>query len=273
MPASTKPFLKWPGGTRWLVPYMRELIRGQSFTRYIEPFLGGGAVFFGLGPSNALIADINPELINVYLQVQSHPARIVEQLKELPVDENTYRRVRDSRPSHEIESAVRFLYLNRTAFAGIFRLNRQGSFNVPFGGGHRTPAPLWKRGLLTSASEALRGATIMTADFEHLLNQARTGDLVYCDPTYTVNHNNNSFIRYNERNFSWEDQRRLARSSSAAAARGAFVIVSNADHVDVKDLYPSAEKRVVGRWSGVCPRPSKRQRTSELLLIIQPTAS
>lgn len=230
-------------------------------------------MFFGLSPENAMLSDVNAELMAVYLEVQRTPDAIVEKLKALSVDAETYHRVRALSPSTTLDAAVRFLYLNRTAFGGMYRLNRNGQFNVPFGGGDRTPAPLWESNLLLSASRALRGATILTADFESVLAVARDGDLVYCDPTYTVSHNNNGFIRYNERNFSWDDQQRLARACAAAAARGAFVIVSNADHPEVSSLYPSREEHTVQRWSGLCPSASKRQRRSELVLLLHPTAT
>ena len=117
----------------------------------------------------------------------------------------------------------------------MYRLNQQGEFNVPFGGGERTTAPLWEYNLLTSSARALRGAKLLAVDFEQAISEAKKGDLVYCDPTYTVAHNNNGFIRYNERNFSWEDQKRLSRSCHSAAARGALVIVSNAYHFGARE--------------------------------------
>jgi DNA adenine methylase len=266
----TRPFLKWPGGKRWLVPRACELLEGLIFTRYVEPFLGGGAMYFGLRPANAILVDINRDLINVYKQVQADPTELIDRLKRLPVDAEEYERIRVSLPMDPVDAAVRFLYLNRTAFGGMYRLNRQGQFNVPFGGGQRTPAPLWRDRLLAEASSALEGAVIRVADFEETLAEAGAGDLVYCDPTYTVAHNNNGFVRYNERNFSWADQKRLARVCSEAAGRGAFVLVSNAVHDEIEALYPNAELLTVSRWSRLSPRPHKRQRTSEALFVFRP---
>lgn len=165
---------------------------------------------------------------------------------------------------------MRFLYLNRTCFAGVYRLNRKGEFNVPFGGGGRTPSPLWESRLLEDASRALANAVIMASDFEDVLDQAGAGDLVYCDPTYTTAHNQNGFVRYNERNFSWDDQERLARSCNLASGRGAAVLVSNAYHDDIRDLYPEAQIRIVERWSGLPPAANKRQLTQELVLFLEP---
>lgn len=268
MTRAVKPFLKWPGGKRWLVPAIRQHLGDRQFNRYIEPFLGGGAVYFGLQPSGAVLSDINADLINTYIQVQTRVDEIVTRLKQYSVDKQTYLDVRNADPSDPTDQAVRFLYLNRTAFAGMYRLNRRGEFNVPFGGGDRTPAPLWTNGLIRSASEALSGATLTACDFQGPIDEAGAGDIIYCDPTYTVAHNNNGFVRYNERNFSWKDQQRLAAACRGAASRGAYVLVSNAVSPDVKELYSDASWLTVRRKSLICPDPIKRQETSELLLVM-----
>jgi len=267
---SLKPFLKWPGGKRWLVPYVRRIIGDQRFEDYFEPFVGGGAMFFAVRPWVAVISDINPDLINTYQQVKLHPRELVEKLQALPVSKEKYLELRASRPTHPLEVAVRFLYLNRTAFGGMYRLNKKGQFNVPYGGGERTPEPLWTHNLLEDAATALRNATIMVADFQDALGTAHERSLVYCDPTYTTAHNNNGFIRYNEENFSWADQKRLARVCTEAAERGATVLVSNAYHAEVRDLYPAAEVHTVYRWDGLCPTPSKRRAVREYLLVLRP---
>jgi len=236
--------------------------------RYIEPFLGGGAVFFGLCPQHALLSDVNDDLINTYIQVRNSWPLLVNDLKRIPVDSETYQRMRESNPACGLERAVRFLYLNRTAFAGMYRVDHRGRFNVPFGGGQRTPAPLWEKNLLKSASSVLQGVSLLTSDFQPVIDSAGDGDLVYCDPTYTVAHNNNGFVRYNEKNFSWRDQETLARACHAAASRGAMVMVSNAFHRDIKLLYPNAETRVLERWSGISPVASKRRRAQEYLFVL-----
>jgi DNA adenine methylase len=165
---------------------------------------------------------------------------------------------------------ARFLYLNRTAFGGMYRLNSNGQFNVPFGGGQRTPAPLWERALVKRASDALDGVTIMCADFEETINMARAGDVVYCDPTCTVAHDRNAFIRYNEKNFSREDQKRLAETAKAAVARGATVLVTNAHHRSIRELYSDAEVQHLKRRSLVSTDPAKRREVSEYLFVMMP---
>lgn len=268
MSDAVKPFLKWPGGKRWILPYIKGLLDGRAFDRYIEPFLGGGAVFFGLRPDRAVLSDINLDLITTYRQVKESPLEILDRLKVLAVDAPTYYRLREWEPTSEFDRAVRFLYLNRTAFAGMYRLNREGRFNVPFGGGQRTPESLWRDKLLLKASAALSDANILSADFEDTIQAAGEGDFVYCDPTYTVAHNNNGFIRYNERNFSWNDQRRLARVAAQAAERGATVLVSNAVHQEIRDLYPTAPAHLLDRQTLLCPRANKRGSTQEYVFVI-----
>jgi DNA adenine methylase len=268
VPEAVKPFLKWPGGKRWILPHIRDLLAGHTFDTYIEPFLGGGAVFFGLRPEKAVLSDINLDLIITYRKVKESPLEILDRLKALAVDAATYHRLREWKPTSEIDRAVRFLYLNRTAFAGMYRLNRQGRFNVPFGGGQRTPEPLWNHNLLLEASAALSNAKILSDDFEATIRTAGEGDFVYCDPTYTVAHNNNGFIRYNERNFSWDDQRRLARAAAQAAERGAIVLVSNGVHQEIRDLYPTARIQLLDRLTLLCPRPNKRGNTQEYLFVL-----
>jgi DNA adenine methylase len=268
---AAQPFLKWPGGKRWLVPRLSEIIGQIEYKAYREPFLGGGALFFALRPSCAVLSDVNADLINTYRQVKYRANELLEKLRHLPVDQTTYNRLRTETRGSSLRRAVRFLYLNRTAFGGMYRLNGRGDFNVPFGGGERTPAALWEYEVLSLAATALRNARLRVVDFEQSLSEATKGDLVYCDPTYTVAHNNNGFIRYNERNFSWEDQKRLARSCHAAAKRGAFVLISNAHNQQVLELYSPPHYVAVNRMSRLCPQTKYRRIIDEYLFVVPPT--
>ena len=266
-----RPFLKWPGGKRWLVPLLRELIEGIDFKTYREPFLGGGALFFALRPKSAVLSDVNEDLINTYRQVKYRSQLLLDTLRELPIDQTTFDRLRRSSDGSPLQRATRFLYLNRTAFGGMYRLNQRGEFNVPFGGGERTTAPLWEYDLLHSAAKVLRRAQLRAADFEAAISEARKGDLVYCDPTYTVAHNNNGFVRYNERNFSWDDQRRLAQSCRSAASRGVCVIVSNAYHREVLHLFEPPRFIAVSRTSRLCPQTEHRRSIDEYVFFFPPS--
>jgi len=268
-----RSFLKWPGGKRWLVPVVLPIIRSRLKGKYIEPFLGGGSVFFALQPACALLSDINPEIITVYRHVRDRPRLLIDKLKSIRVSEEVFYRLRASQPRTALLRAIRFLYLNRTAFSGLYRVNSRGRFNVPYGGGERRPDILWVNELLVNASGALRRAQLLNADFEEVIARASSGDVVYCDPTYTVTHNNNGFRRYNENNYSWNDQERLAQAARRAAARGATVIVSNAHHDEIRALYSPHIPIVLERSSTVAPKVKWRRRVSEFLFVIHPQPS
>jgi DNA adenine methylase len=264
------PFLKWPGGKRWLVSNLLREIGSFQSENYFEPFLGGGALFFALQPKFSVLSDINPELINAYEQVKKNPEQLVRRLRALPVNPKTYEAFRRKKKDSPFYRAIRFLYLNRTAFAGMYRLNRKGEFNVPYGGGERTPAILWQKGLIKTASILLRRSRLEACDFETAISVAGLGDLVYCDPTYTVMHNNNGFVRYNEKNFSWEDQKRLAACCKRAAQRGVFVLVSNAHHAEILQLFSPPCHTIVVRTSLLCPNSAYRRETAEYLFLYRP---
>jgi DNA adenine methylase len=240
---------------------------------YFEPFLGGGAVFFCLQPRKAILSDINGDLVGTYQAVQRNPTRLIRKLKAMPVSSEEYYRIRSEIPRGSLNQAARFLYLNRTAFGGIYRLNREGGFNVPFGGGERTPDVLWEQSLLSEASKALRSVMIKKSDFEPILDAAGDGDVVYCDPTYTVTHNANCFVRYNEKNFAWGDQERLAAAARRAVGRGAVVLVSNAHHTAIKALYPGAEAVTLERSSCVSKAPENRRKIDEFLFLLYPSST
>jgi DNA adenine methylase len=269
-PSPVEPFLKWPGGKRWLVARLVELVADIKFKRYFEPFAGGAALYFALQPRDAILSDINADLINTYRQVKRHSPEIIKQLKRLSVDEETYYIVRAEEPTGRLDRAVRFLYLNRTAFGGIYRLNRQGRFNVPFGGGQRTPSVLWERDLLPPAARVLRHTELVADDFQVVLQEAGRGDLVYCDPTYTVSHSDNGFVRYNESNFKWEDQKRLAEVCRELQSRGATVLVSNASHPAVSSVFKAPETHVFSRPSTVCPQADSRRSVQEHVFVLRP---
>ena len=264
----TAPFLKWLGGKRWLLPWLEKRLETKRYATYYEPFLGGGSVFFRFKFKPAVLSDINPELINTYKQVRDNPKELIKKLQELDVDSKTFYRLRGSNDTDEINRAVRFIYLNRTAFGGMYRVNSQGQYNVPYGNYKNTSVEIiWKQNLVSSASIALQQVELLCTDFEISLNLAGPDDLVYCDPTYTTMHDNNGFKEYNEPSFTWEDQIRLAKACKRARERGATVIISNACHKEVKELYEWCESSILERHSVLCPRPSKRKAVKEYMFI------
>lgn len=260
-----EPFLKWPGGKRWLALRYGDLLP-REYRRYIEPFLGGGAVFFHLRPERALLADSNAELVNVYACLKTDPDRLDRRLRRLHTHhgQGLYYKMRAMSPRSPLGRAARFLYLNRTCFNGIYRVNRKGEFNVPIGSKRLVQYP---EGYLLSVSKCLRNASIKVADFEETIDEAGAGDFVFVDPPYTVMHNNNNFIKYNANLFSWSDQVRLSSALRRAVSRGALVMLSNADHSSIRTLYCEfGHHHRVARSSVLAAESDKRCKTTELLI-------
>lgn len=260
----TLPFLKWVGGKRWLLSIIKSLLP-PKWNIYYEPFLGGGAIFFGILPDKALLSDKNPELINAYLQVRDDVDLLISKLNRKKISSEYFYKMRSKLFEDKIDQAVRFIYLNKTAFNGIYRVNLQGEFNVPFGCKPNTR--LCESELLQKASLSLKPATLSCADFEESLERVKAEDLVYLDPPYTVKHNNNGFRRYNEAIFTWADQLRLAKAVQRIINRGAFVVLSNAYHLEILELYPNLHAISVSRASNLSADPKNRGPITEALLI------
>lgn len=263
--SSPPPFLKWAGGKRWLASRVIQLatpIRG----RYIEPFLGGGAIFFALRHRSALLSDVNAELVNAYAAVRADHERVFSLLRTHQSRHSTeyYYQMRDYKPRCEYRQAARFIYLNRTCWNGLYRVNRQGRFNVPIG---TKTAVLMPTDDWTSISQLLVSAEIKCRDFEASISAAEDGDLVFADPPYTVKHNFNGFIKYNDSLFSWNDQVRLRDALLAAKRRGAKVILTNANHESIRELYKKHfDLESVARASVLAGSAAHRGRYEELLI-------
>lgn len=267
LPGTVGPFLKWAGGKRWLVG-SGELPVPSQFERYIEPFVGGGAVFFHLRPNSALLSDANSELIELYTVMRDHPKDLYAALERHHISHSSehYYWARAHRPKTPVLRAARTLYLNRTCFNGLYRVNRRGEFNVPIG---TKTQVIYEGEDFSQISAALQKADLVCCDFEETIAQCSAGDFIFIDPPYTANHNQNGFLKYNETIFSWSDQLRLRESVAAAAGRGAAVVVTNADHESVRSLYSaiSAYKRVE-RPSVLAGKVTGRKVTSEAIFSI-----
>jgi len=264
-----EPFVKWAGGKRFLLPQLLEYVeRPSAGSTYFEPFLGGGAVFFAVGSPAAVLADASGELIETYLAVRDCVDHVIKHLRGLKHSEAEYYRIRKSRPRLATTRAARFIYLNKTCFNGLYRVNLRGEFNVPFGR-HPSTLVVCNEDQLRAASAALQGTDITVRDFAETMRLAKRGDTVYCDPPYTVAHSNNGFVEYNAHVFSWIDQERLATAAADCVARGAHVYVSNADHPSIRRLYEPLGFRIVtiNRWTTMAGSSSKRFQSRELLLV------
>lgn len=231
-----------------------------------EPFAGGAALSFAAGASRIHLGDTNVDLIDTYKEIRARPREVAASLAKLSLDKETYLDWRSRTPASRHERAVRTIFLNRTAFNGLWRVNMDGQFNVPFGCKPETRLP--GREELIATSHVLGKSHLESGDFE-AITQRTSAALIYLDPPYTVSHNNNGFVRYNEHIFSWSDQRRLARLCSALVADGRTVVVSNADHADLRSLYRNGPFKMyrVTRPSNLAAKADLRGRASELLIV------
>jgi DNA adenine methylase len=258
-----EPLLKWPGGKRALLPYLLPLIP-QNYKRYIEPFFGGGALYFQLQPQRAYLSDTNQELINCYRQLRDNPDEVIASLSRMRNSESQYYRIRSLSLHSPIRRAARLIYLTSLSFNGIYRENRLGEFNVPYG--YRTYLNPMQPQRIAAISAALRRSRLECLDFEESLKRARQGDLVYLDPPYTVAHGNNGFLRYNSKIFSWEDQVRLARAARALRDLGCSVIMTNACHPSILGLYKGFSQSFIVRSSCVAATPGDRKSVKEVIV-------
>lgn len=234
--------LRWAGGKRWLIPVQRDLLAGVEVKQYHEPFLGGGAVFLGLQPfDTAFLGDTNAELVEAFEAIRGSPDEVAEQAHALGNNEETYYRVRSSRPATTIARAARFLYLNHTSFNGIYRVTLTGVYNVPFGRREWTNVPSAEH--LRQVSDRLKRTTLRVADIDHCIQAVRPSDLVFLDPPYTVAHNNNGFVKYNQHPFSFDDQVRLSRLVDSIKEAGAHYILTNAAHPSIAKLFEKGDQR------------------------------
>ncbi len=263
-----KPFIKWAGGKRWLLAHKALLPRSIE-GRYIEPFLGGGAVFFHLKPVSAILSDLNPRLIETYKAITEDPAAISSRLKcyQERHTKEFYYQERSKCYLEEIERAAQFLYLNRTCFNGLYRENLSGKFNVPIGTKTQVVLP---EDDFEGAAAILRQAELKVSDFEEVIDQSRSGDFLFIDPPYTTAHNFNGFVKYNQKIFCWEDQVRLREAIVRAIERGANIALTNADHPSVHELYADlGVPEIVSRSSVISGSAGKRGSTTEALYRFQ----
>lgn len=237
-PSTAKPFIKWAGGKRDLLAQYKPYFPARNLIqRYFEPFLGGGAVFFSLQIHPAFLFDTNPWLIETYQVVRDQVEELIAALQYHQNDEQYFYNIRaqDPKDLSPIERAARFIYLNRTCYNGLYRVNSQGKFNVPFG---RYKKPMiCDASNLHAANLALQGSKIEVADFEKVGTLASLGDLVYFDPPYAPLSATANFTSYTKDGFSEKDQERLAEVFHQLHEKGCFVMLSNSSAPLIYDLY------------------------------------
>ncbi len=240
-----KPILKWAGGKTQMLGELMPRVP-KKYGRYIEPFFGGGALFFSLKPENAIIADSNPELINMYLQVAHHVDDVIEYLQKYENTSEMFYEVRslDWQTLPKAEAAARTIYLNKTCFNGLYRVNKSGQFNTPFGK-YKNPK-ICDIDALRLASEALRKADILCGDYILILEHyAQPGDFVFLDPPYLPISENSDFKRYTKEQFYEADHVELAKMINTLHERGCYVILTNSNHPLVHQLYEQYKIEVI----------------------------
>lgn len=256
------PFLKWAGGKRWLTSSQNDIFP-SDFNTYIEPFLGSAAIYFHLAPKKALLSDLNQELIETYTAIK-HDWKLVKRYLTKHHNSHSkdyYYKVRAAKPTLSNSKAARMIYLNRTCWNGLYRVNLQGRFNVPIG--TKTNA-LLDTDDFEQTSKLLKGAKLSCCDFEETINKAESGDFVFVDPPYTVKHNYNGFIKYNQTLFAWQDQERLKLAVDRAVHRGAKVLVLNAAHDSIRELYSEYSQQKLTRKNVLSGKSEYRGKYEEL---------
>lgn len=256
-----KPFLKWPGGKQWLVKKYFQFFP-QEYNTYYEPFLGGASVFFAMEPKKAVLSDINKELVNLFKVMRDYP----EDLSRILLTHNEnhskeyYYQIRNSSPRKKIEMAARTLYLNRTCFNGIYRVNKKGEFNVPIG--TKTDC-IYDIESFEKYSKLLKASEIHSCDFSRSIKHAQQNDFVFADPPYSSSTQDGCFIKYNDTLFSWDDQLRLHKDLCSAKDRGVFVALTNKDNIEIEQLY-SSNGFFITRLNRQCCIPAKKETTSTI---------
>lgn len=243
-------FLKWAGGKLQLIEQFENLFP-PDFCNYYEPFIGSGAVFFYLKskskPNKVILSDTNEELINCFAVVRDKPSELIEVLlnHRKRHSKQYYYEVRDleSERLDSVSRAARMIYLNKTCFNGLYRVNSKGEFNVPFGD-YKNPS-IFNRNTLYRASQMLQDAVLRVMTFDKVLDFAGKDDFVYFDPPYIPLSKTSSFTRYSKSEFSIKEQNQLSEVFRALDSMGCFVMLSNSDHSLIRELYRDYDKNIV----------------------------
>jgi len=264
-----KPFVKWAGGKRQILKHLL-FYAPKEFNRYFEPFVGGGALFFELSPKRAVISDLNAELINAYRVIKNQVEDLIESLKKHKNDEEYYYRIRSLKPAElsPVERASRFIYLNKTCFNGLYRENSKGEFNVPFGK-YKRPK-ICDEENLRAVSEFLNSVEveILNADYRETCKLAEAGDFVYLDPPYIPVSKTSGFTSYTGSGFGEEDHRKLAEVFKELSEKGCFVMLSNADHPLIRELYRGFKLVEITTNRAINCKGGRRKGSGKELLIM-----
>lgn len=273
-----QPFLKWAGGKRQLIPQMEKYLKKIKYTNYYEPFLGGGSIFLYLQPEKAVVNDFNKDLIECYKCIKDSYEELINKLEEYETKntEEDFYRIREYDRKEEfknwssVEKAARLIYLNKTCYNGLFRLNSAGQFNTPFGK-YKNPN-ICNKPVLKALHEYFNknDITFFSGDFEECCNDVQKGSLVYFDPPYDQFDNQVNFVGYTENGFTKKDQERLKKLCDKLIDKGCTVVVSNSATPFIKKLYGDRNKyfiHVLRAKRNINSNGSKRGEIEEVLII------
>jgi DNA adenine methylase len=280
--ADVKPVLKWAGGKRQLLePILSFIERSfpERIEKYYEPFAGGAAVFFALVARSkferARLSDMNADLIRVYSALRDDAASVISELEKLAaleLSKETYylvrEKVRARRPGKDAARAARLIYLNRTGYNGLYRVNSSGEFNVPYGS-YKNPRIL-DRPRLLAAAEALQGVELAVEDFESSCKKAKRGDFVYFDPPYVPVSKTASFAAYHSVAFTSAEHTRLAETFARLSKRGVKALLSNSDTPVTRELYREFDTHTVHATRAINSNAARRGTVPELLVHSEP---
>lgn len=263
----TKPLLKWAGGKQQLLGEILDRAP-NNFNKFIEPFIGGGAVFFAIKSDKYIISDKNPELINLYKTLPGNVDDIISNLKNFKNEEDFYYevRAREVKGLSNIERAARFIYLNRTCFNGLYRVNKKGEFNVPFGK-YKNPKIIYEK-RLRKAAKKLEKTTIILGDYKTVLNNyAEKNDFIFLDPPYIPISEYADFKRYTKDQFYKEDHIELAQMVRKLANKNCRIILTNSNHELVHELYEGFKIEVLETRRNINKKGNKRKGQDTLISI------
>jgi len=272
-----QPFIKWVGGKRGLIEQILPLFP-KDFNDYYEPFVGGGAIFFELFAKGLLynkkviLSDINGELVNTYKVIKNNPFELIDNLerfKEQHTKEFYYKiRELDRKENYNqlsnLQKATRFIYLNKTCFNGLYRVNKKGYFNTPIGS-YKNPN-ISNRDQILNASEALQNVQIVQQSFKEIIKQAKKNDLVYFDPPYYPLNNSSNFTSYDSNCFLENEQFELFELFDKLSDMGAKVVQSNSDTKFIKDLYKNYDIKIVNANRFINSKGNGRGKITEVLI-------
>ncbi|NOS61496.1 MAG: DNA adenine methylase [Nitrosarchaeum sp.] len=272
-----KPFVKWAGGKRQLIPIINQNLP-ESFGTYYEPFLGGGALLFHIltdkNGQKCSISDLNSDLVLAYTTIRDRVDSLIASLKNHEKNyqknsESYYYSIRESNPRSEIEKTSRLIFLNRTCFNGLYRVNSKGKFNVPLGK-YSNPNIVNEENLY-AVSTILQSSriSIKCRDFEAVLRDAKKGDLVYFDPPYQPTSATANFTSYTNKDFTYDDLTRLAELCLKLDSRGCNVLLSNSDSKEVADIFAKNPWKITRIEANRSINSNSKKRTGHFELLIK----